>query len=131
MPPQPPPTWKEMTFLEKCKHAKKNTTVEPILAFYVMPSILSALATQNLFLEKACRTNLDFGDEICDALTARVTANFTREEKAVQSIVATLQGWKTIFQSLLPCLVILVSGNLINFEILSEKNFFVVLGELE
>lgn len=103
--------WKDMTFLQKCKHIKKNTTVEPTLAFYVMPSILSALATQNLFLEKACRTNLAYGEEICDSLTARNTANYTVEEKAVQSLVAGLQGWKTVFQSLLPCLIILFWGS--------------------
>jgi PCFT/HCP family folate transporter-like MFS transporter 1/3 len=73
--------------------------------------MLSALATQNLFLEKACRTNLGFEDEVCDALTARNTANYTEEEKSVQSIVATLQGWKTVFQSLLPCIFILFWGS--------------------
>ncbi len=103
--------WKSMTFPEKCVHTFKNITVEPTLAFYVMPAILSGLATQNLFLEKACRTNLGYSDEICDALTARNTTSYTAEEKAVQSIVATLQGWKTIFQSLLPCIFILFWGS--------------------
>lgn len=103
--------FKEKTFSEKCAHIFKNISVEPTLVLYVTPAMLAALATQNLFLEKACRTNLGFDDEICDALTARNTANYTAEEKSVQSIVATLQGWKTVFQSLLPCLFILFWGS--------------------
>lgn len=103
--------WSDLTFLQKCAHLGKNISVEPTLVLYVTPAMLSALATQNLFLEKACRANLEFDDEICDALTARNTANYTEEEKAVQSIVATLQGWKTVFQSLLPCLFILFWGS--------------------
>lgn len=103
--------FKTLTLSEKCAHLIKNISVEPTLVFYVTPAMLSALATQNLFLEKACRTNLGFEDEICDALTARNTANYTEEEKAVQSIVATLQGWKTVFQSLLPCIFILFWGS--------------------
>lgn len=103
------PTWKEMSLPQKFQFIKENITVEPILSLYVIPSMLTGLATQNLFLEKACRTNLNFSDEICDALTDRNVGNFTEEEKAVQSMVANLQGWKTVIQSLLPCFIILVN----------------------
>lgn len=56
-------TWKEMNFMEKCGHIRKSVTVEPMLACYIMPSVLANLATQNLNLEKACRVNLDYGGE--------------------------------------------------------------------
>lgn len=108
---QPQINFKSLSFSKKCACLWKKITVEPTLVFFVMPSLLSALATQNIFLEKACRVNLGYSDEICDALTARNTANYTQEEKAVQSIVATMQGWKTIFQSLLPCIFILFWGS--------------------
>lgn len=104
-------TWKEMTFKEKCKYIKNNITVEPMLACYIMPSVLAGLATQNLNLEKACRVNLDYGEVICDALSARQTANYTEEERAVQTLVAGMQGWKTVLQSLMPCLLILFWGS--------------------
>lgn len=68
----PPMTWRE-----KLEHIRRNVTVEPIVAAYIMPSVLSNLATQNLNLEKACRVNMDYGDMICDALTRRETANYT------------------------------------------------------
>jgi PCFT/HCP family folate transporter-like MFS transporter 1/3 len=99
--------WKEMNFKEKCRHIRNSITIEPMLACYIMPSVLAGLATQNLNLEKACRVNLNYSTEICDALTARDTANYTEEEREVQTLVAGMQGWKTVLQSLMPCLLIL------------------------
>ncbi|XP_070490268.1 lysosomal proton-coupled steroid conjugate and bile acid symporter SLC46A3-like [Chironomus tepperi] len=103
--------WKEMNFKEKCKHIRNSITIEPMLACYIMPSVLAGLATQNLNLEKACRVNLNYSDEICDALSARQTANYTEEEREVQTLVAGMQGWKTVLQSLMPCLLILFWGS--------------------
>lgn len=68
--------WKQMTFKEKFHYLRQNITVEPLLACFVMPSMLTNLGTQNLFLEKACRVNLAFNETVCDALTARDTANY-------------------------------------------------------
>lgn len=55
-----------------------NITVEPLLAAYIIPSVLSTMATQNLNLEKACRVNLNYPVELCDALTRRDTLNYTK-----------------------------------------------------
>ncbi|XP_055526719.1 solute carrier family 46 member 3-like [Wyeomyia smithii] len=99
------------TLLEKFRYFKNNITVEPIVACYIMPSVLAGLATQNLNLEKACRVNLDYGDTICDALTRRETANYTHEEEMIQQMVARMAGWKTVLQSALPCLLILFWGS--------------------
>lgn len=71
------PVTPQRTWREKLRLVANNVTVEPILAAYIMPSVLSNLATQNLNLEKACRVNMAYGDEICDALTRRQTANYT------------------------------------------------------
>lgn len=102
--------WKEMSYIEKAKHMISMITVEPILACYVMPSVLSALATQNLYLEKACRVNLHFEDHICDSLTRRDTANYTYHEEEVQKLVASVAGWKTVLQSFLPCFILIFLG---------------------
>ncbi|XP_064537063.1 probable peptidoglycan muropeptide transporter SLC46 [Drosophila montana] len=99
------------TWREKLRLVANNITVEPILAAYIMPSVLSNLATQNLNLEKACRVNMAYGDEICDALTRRQTANYTLEEETVQQMVARMAAWKTVIQSLFPCLLILFWGS--------------------
>ncbi|KAL1402063.1 hypothetical protein pipiens_006250 [Culex pipiens pipiens] len=115
MPPKDEPDRKASTststFMDKWRYFKKNITVEPIVACYIMPSVLAGLATQNLNLEKACRVNLDYGDTICDALTRRETANYTHEEEMVQQMVARMAGWKTVLQSALPCMLILFWGS--------------------
>ncbi|XP_046967216.1 solute carrier family 46 member 3-like [Vanessa cardui] len=101
---------KELNIFQKAKLMMSLITVEPILACYVMPSVLSALATQNLYLDKACRVNLGFDHHICDALTKRQTANYTFEEEAVQTLVASVAGWKTVLQSFLPCGILIFLG---------------------
>lgn len=103
-------SWKDLDFFEKARRMFSLITVEPILACYVMPSVLSALATQNLYLEKACRVNLQFPHHVCDALTRRDTVNYTAEEEAVQTLVASVAGWKTVLQSFLPCFVLIFLG---------------------
>lgn len=102
--------WNEMTNFDKIRHMFSLITVEPILACYVMPSVLAALATQNLYLEKACRVNLKFDDHICDELTRRETANYTYYEEEVQRLVASVAGWKTVLQSFLPCGILIFLG---------------------
>ncbi|XP_031763048.2 solute carrier family 46 member 3-like isoform X2 [Galleria mellonella] len=102
--------WEELNFVQKTKRMMSLITVEPILACYVMPSVLSALATQNLYLEKACRVNLAYEHHICDALTRRETQNYTFEEEAVQKLVASVAGWKTVLQSFLPCGILIFLG---------------------
>ncbi|XP_013098104.1 tetracycline resistance protein, class A [Stomoxys calcitrans] len=100
-----------LTWREKMQKVIANITVEPIVAAYIMPSVLSNLATQNLNLEKACRVNMEYGEEICDALTRRETANYTMEEETIQKMVAHMVAWKTVIQSLFPCLLILFWGS--------------------
>ncbi|XP_032515652.2 lysosomal proton-coupled steroid conjugate and bile acid symporter SLC46A3-like [Danaus plexippus] len=99
-----------LNVFQKFKRMISLITVEPILACYVMPSVLAALATQNLYLEKACRVNLKFDHHVCDALTKRETVNYTLEEEAVQTLVASVAGWKTVLQSFLPCGVLIFLG---------------------
>lgn len=105
-----PITWKQMTFREKCRYFWDNITVEPVLACYIMPSVFASLATQNLNLEKACRVNLRYSKEVCDALSNRDTANYTAEEAAVQQLVAQMGIWKTSLLAAFPAFIILFGG---------------------
>ncbi|XP_066256731.1 probable peptidoglycan muropeptide transporter SLC46 isoform X1 [Euwallacea similis] len=102
---------KSMTWREKYNFLKNNITVEPMLACYIIPSVFASLATQNLNLEKACRVNLGYSTEVCDALSARNTENYTREEQEVQQLVASMGVWKTILQSALPAFLIMFVGS--------------------
>lgn len=101
---------KKLTYSERFKLIKDNTTVEPIMACYIMPSILASLAVQNLNLEKACRVNLNISSDICDALTLRQTENYTMQEKQVQTLIASIQGWKNVVQTAIPVTLILFVG---------------------
>lgn len=101
---------KKLTFMERLKIIKANTTVEPIMACYVMPSVLASLAIQNLNLEKACRVNLNISSEICDALNRRETENYTDYEEQVQRLIASVQVWKNIVQTAIPVFLILFVG---------------------
>ncbi|XP_075970207.1 lysosomal proton-coupled steroid conjugate and bile acid symporter SLC46A3-like [Anticarsia gemmatalis] len=101
---------KKLTLRERLKIIKENTTVEPIMACYVMPSVLASLAVQNLNLEKACRVNLNFGDEVCDALNLRQVENYTSYEDEVQRLIAKTQAWKNIIQTAIPVMLILFVG---------------------
>ncbi|XP_050664163.1 uncharacterized protein LOC126964888 [Leptidea sinapis] len=100
----------KQTFAEKIKHVIKNISVEPILACYIMPSVLSSLAIQNLNLDKVCRVNLNFSNEICEALKARNVENYTKHEEEVQTVMAGIQAWKNVIQTVIPVLIILFVG---------------------
>lgn len=103
-------SWKQMTPRQKCRYLWDNITVEPVLACYIMPSVFASLATQNLNLEKACRVNLGYTKEVCDALSNRNTANYTEEEAAVQQLVASMGVWKTTLNAAFPAFIILFGG---------------------
>ncbi|RVE46608.1 hypothetical protein evm_008741 [Chilo suppressalis] len=101
---------KKLSLMDRLRNIKANTTVEPIMACYVMPSVLSSLAVQNLNLEKACLVNLNFSEEICEALKLRETENYTNYEKDVQTLIAGVQAWKNMIQTAIPVLLILFVG---------------------
>lgn len=102
--------FKEMSFIEKIRYIYSHITLEPLVACFILPSMLLMLGVQNLNLEKACRVNLDYNQTVCDALRARETANYKSEEVAIQRLVATMTGWKQAITSAVPCLLILFFG---------------------
>uniref|UniRef100_A0A2A4IW55 Major facilitator superfamily (MFS) profile domain-containing protein n=1 Tax=Heliothis virescens TaxID=7102 RepID=A0A2A4IW55_HELVI len=101
---------KKKTFREKLAAIREGITVEPVLACYVVPGMLSKLATQNLNLDKACRVNMKFGDEVCDALIAREGNKYLKEELAIQELIAGMEMWKSVLLTALPSFLILFMG---------------------
>lgn len=100
------------TFCQKTKWIFTNITVEPIMVCYVLPSVMASLAVQNLSLEKACRVNLGFSDATCDAMSARNTSAYNiSEEEAIQKMVATMNAYKNVIQSLLPSILLMFLGS--------------------
>lgn len=102
--------YKDKTLSEKFRYIRENITVEPLLAGLIIPSVISRFAMGNLNLDKACRVNLAFGDEICDALVQKKSTNYSEYEKEVQKLISSIDIWKGIIQTALPCIIIMFLG---------------------
>lgn len=100
-----------MSLCEKIRHIYEHITLEPLVACFVLPSMLLMLGVQNLNLEKACRVNLNYNQTVCDALRIRETSHYVDEEVAIQKLVARMTGWKMAINSAVPCLLILFFGS--------------------
>ncbi|XP_075971078.1 proton-coupled folate transporter-like [Anticarsia gemmatalis] len=109
-PLKPKKELKKKTFKEKIDSIRENITVEPVLACYVVPGVLSRLATQNLNLDKACRVNMQYGDKVCDALIAREGDKYMKEELAIQALIAGMESWKNVLLTAIPSFLILFLG---------------------
>lgn len=102
--------YRDKSFGEKLAYIKDNITVEPLLAGLIIPSVISRFAMGNLNLDKACRVNLQYGDEICDALVKKTSNNYSEYEKEVQKLISSIDIWKSVIQTALPCLIITFLG---------------------
>lgn len=105
-------TWKEKSkkVLKNIKYFFRETTVEPCLFTYMMCTAISSLAVQNMHLEKACRVNLEYGDDVCDRIARRNTTGLYQQEKEVQSLVAQVVAWKFPLQTAIPAVMVLFVG---------------------
>lgn len=114
-PQQPPPQdekWQDMGLASRARFVYDNCTVEPMFGCYILTSMLTGLATQNLNLQKACRVNLGLGESVCSALDNRnASADDAGGEIAVQQLVADQMIWKTIIQSGIPSVLIMFIGS--------------------
>ncbi|CAK1553440.1 unnamed protein product [Leptosia nina] len=106
-----PKSEKPLNFSAKCAYAFKNITVEPSMFFFIIPIIFSILTSQNLNLEKACRVNLNFTEEICNSLKMQTVGAQNEYEKEVQKLVATAMSWKTYITATIPCILALFVGS--------------------
>lgn len=95
----------------KCiKNVLRETTVEPCLFVYMLCTAISALAVQNMHLEKACRVNFDFGDDICDRIRDRNTTGLEKELVQIHSLVAKVVAWKFPLQTAIPAVMVIFVG---------------------
>lgn len=101
---------KAKQFLKELKAFFRETTVEPCLFIYMMCISISSLAVQNMHLEKSCRVNFNYGDDICDRIANRNTTGIEEEQNNVQSLVATVIAWKFPLQTAIPAMLVLFVG---------------------
>ncbi|OWR45016.1 adenylate cyclase [Danaus plexippus plexippus] len=103
--------YKEKNFTEKLWHIKDNITVEPVLAGLIIPSVISRFAMTNFNLDKSCRVYFQFPDEVCGALVHKAGhSNYTEYEKQVQKLISSIDIWKSIIHTALPCIIIMFLG---------------------
>lgn len=87
-------------------------TVEPYLLCYILPSVISALTLSKLNMEKACRADLNYTEEVClKVVTGDIDDNITTEALGKASIlVAEMTTWKDPLQTGIPAIFILFIG---------------------
>lgn len=102
--------YKDKKFSEKLTFIRENITVEPLLAGLIIPSVISMFTMANLNLDKACRVNLQFGDEICDALVKRSNNNYSFYETEVQKLISSTDIWRGVIKTAIPCIIIMFLG---------------------
>lgn len=105
-------SWRERSkaCLKGIKNFSKEITVEPCVFVYYFCLTLSSLTVQNMHLEKSCRVNYQFSDEICDRIRDRNTTGLEYELNQVQRLVAKVLAWKFPLQSAIPAVMILFLG---------------------
>lgn len=104
----------KLSFKEKAKLIFSNITVEPIIICYIIPSMMGALAGENLNLEKACRVDLSLDTQICDSLSNRNASGYPEDiEVKIQRMVASQSSWKNIIQSVFPAFLLMFLGRFV------------------
>lgn len=87
-------------------------TVEPYLLCYILPSVISSLTLSKLNMEKACRTDLNYTEDVClKVIAGEIDDNITTEALGKASIlVAEMTSWKDPLQTGIPAIFILFIG---------------------
>ncbi|XP_053602309.1 lysosomal proton-coupled steroid conjugate and bile acid symporter SLC46A3-like isoform X2 [Plodia interpunctella] len=102
---------KKISFGEHLMYIFRNVTVEPSVTLFIIPVMISSLVSQNLALEKACRVNLQFPEEICNLLKNQSLQSQNQYEKETQRLVSSAIGVKTYMTATIPCVLALFAGS--------------------
>lgn len=115
----------EMTFREKVVDMFRNITLEPCLLMFVVSAMIIMTASQNLNLEKACRVNLNFTDEICDSLKMQDADSQNEYERETQKLLARALSWRTYLSATIPCVLALFVGSFSDKT--GHRKFFMII----
>ncbi|KAJ2948495.1 hypothetical protein O0L34_g7745 [Tuta absoluta] len=103
---------KEIISLSWIKKIFAFFTVEPFLFCFILPNMISSLAVYQLNMEKACRADLHYSKEICDAAISGKAADNITENALTQSqiLVAQMSAWRQPLQFSIPAILMLNVG---------------------
>ncbi|XP_013184489.2 lysosomal proton-coupled steroid conjugate and bile acid symporter SLC46A3 isoform X1 [Amyelois transitella] len=116
---------KPKSFREKCSHVFNNVTLEPTMILFIVSAMISIITTQNLSLEKACRVDLNFTDEICSSLKRQDIVGQNQYERDTQKLLASAMAWKTYLTASIPCVMSLFVGSW--SDITGHRKIFVII----
>jgi len=80
--------------------------LELAMALHAFSHSINGVIVTNLYIEKACRVNLNYSTEICDHIN-----DYDSENNQVQIIVSTLELYSTILSSIPVILMSMVIGS--------------------
>ncbi|XP_069940685.1 proton-coupled folate transporter isoform X2 [Cherax quadricarinatus] len=83
-----------------------HVSVEPVLFMHNMCSQVSYLSSQDLMVEKACKVNFGLSDEVC-----RKLKDYDSSQVAVQDLVSTFLMYRSIFETAIQVVWVLVLGS--------------------
>ncbi|KAL3289024.1 hypothetical protein HHI36_003467 [Cryptolaemus montrouzieri] len=102
----------KLTSIQKLKFVFTHITVEPIVLFFVIAWNIKFLTSQNLWLEKACRVNLNYNSSTCHAMVMRNATGFEPfQEIQVQQLVSKMVAIRSICMGSLPAILMLFIGS--------------------
>ncbi|KAF5291307.1 hypothetical protein FQA39_LY03458 [Lamprigera yunnana] len=99
------------TFLRTVRKFVSIITVEPVPFFYLFAVTLARPSFLNLFMEKACRINLQLNDTLCDSIVYGNSLLSSYEEAQIQKVVAEVKTWGSVIEWVLPPLLLLIFGS--------------------
>lgn len=100
-----------VTIKKKIKNLLSFITIEPFLLSYILPSIISALAVQKINMEKACRADLSYSEDICNlVISGSIDNSSVTALDEAQTLNVDMTIWKQPLQSGIPAIMILFVG---------------------
>lgn len=98
---------------KKLSYARHVITVEPVIASYVMASILCGPMLLNLEFEKSCRVNMHLNDSVCENILSGNIKNtsLTEVNSEIQMLIGDMHSWQQPVQSVMPLILVLFLGS--------------------
>ena len=89
----------------KIKAVLNDITIEPIFFLYSLCLGFYIIVSKNLYVDKVCKVNLNFTEEICDNIQQH-----EEEQNKVQQYVSSLQAYNSVIQAVPACIFALFAG---------------------
>ena len=94
-----------MRLWHNIKNVFLNITIEPAFLLFAISQGLYLIVASELYIQKVCKVNLAYGDEICDNIQQH-----KEEQVEVQKYVSTLKIYNSVLQAIPSVIIALFAG---------------------